>query len=144
MLSFCFYTRTFSVLFPSNKYQIKVCFPFFHLFQNGLRCVFFCAWYTCVLVALNFTLKVEVRGRGRAGAWPAVHVQRGHGFLPPQTVVWAPSAGPHAAASRRDVVRIGNRNSYWHIAQGRKGMEAGMGGGGWEAGWGHRNQSNKK
>lgn len=28
MLSFCFYTRKCSVLFPSNKYQIKVYFPF--------------------------------------------------------------------------------------------------------------------
>lgn len=72
MLSFCFYTRKFSVLFPSNKYQIKVYLPFFRLFQNGLRCVFFCACCTRVHVALNFTLKVEVGSRSWAGAWPGV------------------------------------------------------------------------
>lgn len=72
MLSFCFYTRKFSVLFPSNKYQIKVYLPFFRLFQNGLRCVLFCACRTRVLVALNFTLKVEVGRRSWAGAWPVV------------------------------------------------------------------------
>lgn len=73
MQSFCFYPRKCSVLFPSNKYQIKAHFPFFHLFQNGLRCIFFCARCTCVHVALSFTLKVEagrlqlVGGPGPAG-----------------------------------------------------------------------------
>lgn len=109
MLSFCFYPRKFSVLFPSNKYQIKAHFPFFHLFQNGLRCFLLCMMHMCPC-CLEFHSEGggwEIAAGG--GAWPRWATQPP--LLPLQTVFWAPAAGPHAVASCCDVVHIRNKNN---------------------------------
>lgn len=109
MLSFCFYPRKFSVLFPSNKYQIKAHFPFFHLFQNGLRCVFFVHdAHVSMLPGVSLC-------RWRLGdcSWwgPAPLGYTAAPLLPLHTVFWAPAAGPHAVASCFDVVHIRNKNN---------------------------------
>lgn len=117
MLSFCFYTRTFSVLFPSNKYQIKVDFPFFRLFQKGLRCAFFCAGRTRVRAALGLTLEAEAGRPRRAAPRQAQQTP----LLPFSQTVFGPPSWPRAAAPWRDVVHIRSKHNYQHTAQGRKG-----------------------
>ena len=102
-----------SVLFPSNKYQIKSFFSFLPPFPEWTPLCFPSVPDAHVSVSPWISLwKWRLGDHSRAGAWLLSGPCARRHFLPLQTVFWAPTAGPHAVASWRDVVHIRNKNDY--------------------------------
>lgn len=88
-----FLHKTVSVLFPSNKYQIKVSFPFFRLFQNGFH------WFSSVQEFLLCCLEFHSESGGwgtAAGRRPGPPPWAMQALLLPSASdsLWAPLPDP--------------------------------------------------